>query len=257
MKFAFSTASVPTWTIAEAIDRAKAMNFDGIELTGSPPADIAQAARDAGIDIACLATPTAYRGQPTDDCVSRGVIESAIDTAQALGCRHVRMLDVIPGRETDIIGFGTFLKPLADYALAHDVTLLIENALTLRTARALWSVLDPLQHPAVAACWNLQSATAAGETPHVSVPVLNSRIRYVRVPATTPATAELPTRLLLDRLRGIGYQGYVCVGYGEAGESSLSDTLKQLRDWTRPPAAPKTKPAPHALKPPPAAKSAP
>lgn len=246
MKFAYSSAAVPGWGIADVIGRATGMGFDGVELAGpigSEAGEIGRAAKEAGIEIACLSTSAAYRGQVTDDCVSGGVVEAAINAARETGCRCVRMLDAVPGREADVVGFGKFLRPLADYALGAGVTLLVENALTLRTARALWTVLDPLQHSAVGVSWNLLAATAAGESPYVSVPVLNSRIRYVRTGEATVGSREVPVKSLMERLRGIGYQGYVSVGYGDEGEAYLADAVKKLRDWSRPPVETKAKPA--------------
>jgi sugar phosphate isomerase/epimerase len=234
MKFAFSTAAVPGWAWREVVRRAKEMGYDGVEWAGPigpEVGEVARAAREGGVEVACVATEAAYRGRRADDCVSRGVVEAAVDAAREMGCPLVRVLD---GREADVIGLGEFLRPLADYALERGVTLVVENALALRTARAMWEVVDRLQHPAVGVCWNLLSATAAGESPYVSVPVLNSRIRYVRVGDATVGGRELSVKTLVERLRGIGYQGYVSVGYGEVGEAYLAEAVGRLREWSRP-----------------------
>jgi hypothetical protein len=58
----------------------------------------------------------------------------------------------------------------------------------------------------------------------------------------------------MERLRGIGYQGYVSVGYGEVGEAYLAEAVKKFREWSRPPVETKAKPV---VKPPAAAKAAP
>lgn len=234
MKFAFSSAAVPGWEWREVVARAKSMGYDGVEWAGPVDPEVAKMAHDAGVEVACISTDVVYRGRRSDDGVSRGVVEAAIDTAGEMACPLVRVLDAAEGRESDVIGFGEFLQPLTDHALDRNVTLVVENALTFRTARAMWAVLDRLQHPALGACWNLLAATEAGESPFVSVPVLNSRIRYVRVGDATVGGRELPTKAFIERLRGIGYQGYLCVGYGEVSEAYLAETVKRLQEWSRP-----------------------
>lgn len=251
MKIAFSTASVPAWDVGTTLARAKAMGFDGVELGHAPDdlADVARVAKEMGVGIACLCTPASYTGRGYEDRVAGGVIESAVDAARALGCPCVRILDPAEGRlgESGLIRFGDFLAPLADYALQRDVTLLVENARSLRTARQLWTLLDRLNHPSLGVCWNVRSAVLAGESPQISVPVLNTRIHHVRladariddrgVTAVQFGDGQFPIPALLNRLRGIGYGGYVSVAYGDLGENAeafLAESLKRLREWTRP-----------------------
>ena len=66
------------------------------------------------------------------------------------------------------------------------------------------------------------SAAQAGDSPAVAVPTLNSQIRYVllqdakkdarRFVPCNLAEGELPLRKTTDRLRGIGFEGYLLVG---------------------------------------------
>ena len=62
MKLAFSTSIAPGGAVEEAIACAKRLGVEGIELV-APPADpvaAGEAARQAGIELACLATSAAF-----------------------------------------------------------------------------------------------------------------------------------------------------------------------------------------------------
>jgi len=72
-----------------------------------------------------------------------------------------------------------FIRLCADRAAANQITLLLENKPINGSANALWHLLDRINHPAVACCWNTLSAFIAGDSPAVAVPTLNSRIKFV------------------------------------------------------------------------------
>ena len=144
------------------------------------------------------------------------------------------MLDtpVHPGRTAGgtAVEMAEWLLPVADYAAARDVTLVVENALYFRRAKELWMLLEAIGHPAVGVAWDLESATRAGESSAVSVPTLNLRIQYARVAWGPGAVEEF-----MRRLKGIGYGGYVTVS--GAVEEVLADAAVRLRGWIEPPAA--------------------
>ena len=145
-----------------------------------------------------------------------------------------------------------WMLPLADAAADRGVLIVIENLLSFRNAKELWLVLEMINHPAVAACWDVLNAALIGEVPSVSVPTLNSRIQYVQVKdaslgplgATYTKLGEGNVKLqdLLRRLMGIGYEGWVCFEWEKAWlpnlagepEDMLPDAVRKLREWTRP-----------------------
>ena len=246
MKLAISTSATARWSVQETIACAKRLGVEGVELDSlpDPPDVVARAARDAGIELACLGTRAAFADRDVDDLVSGGIVRAAIDVAREMGCRLVRMSDIAAGRarEAAVVRFGEFLLPLADYALERAVTLVVENALSLRTARAMWGVMDRLSHPALGVCWDAASARAAGETPYQSVPVLNSRIRHVHVRdvgaagEVQPGGGEAAIAALVTRLRGVGYAGFLSLSYRELPEPEvlLAEAARRVRGWARP-----------------------
>jgi sugar phosphate isomerase/epimerase len=146
------------------------------------------------------------------------------------------------------VALGDWLLPLGDYAAERDVTIVVENALSIRTAKEMWAILDRLSHPAVACCWDVFNAALVGERPAVSVPTLNTRIAYTQVKdaklgplgATYCKLGEgdVAVENFVVRLRGIGYEGYVTVEWEKAWlpalaepEEVLPDAVAKLKKW--------------------------
>jgi fatty-acyl-CoA synthase len=112
----------------------------------------------------------------------------------------------------------------------------------------MWGILDRIQHPAIACCWDVFNATVIGELPAVSVPVLNSKIQYVQVKdaaiGALGATycklgeGQVPLEKLMIRLRGIGYGGWVTFEWEKAWlpglaepEDVFPDAIAKLKAW--------------------------
>lgn len=279
MKFAFSTLACPKWDFQTIASRAKEYGYDGVEIRGfinesilsaaniflSDPAKVKSQFANEGIEIACLASSVAMTGDRRRDRLMADDCRRFIDTASAIGCPLVKVFDrqIEPGspfnparwgnhsRATAGVGLGGWIAPLGDYAADRNVSLVIENALSFRSAKEMWLILDRLNHPSIACCWDVFNAAMIGEPPSVSVPFLNSRIQYVQVKDAKlgPLGAsfcklgegDVQVEKLLIRLRGIGYNGYVTFEWEKAWlpnlaepEEMLPDSIAKLREWTKP-----------------------
>ena len=274
MKFAFSTVSCPAWDFDTIVARAREYGYHGVEIRGflnepaGTTADLFAADLDelrgtfdaAGVKVACLASSIAME-QPHGawqvwrrSANGRRATElrTYINAAARLGCAVVKIFDtqVRPGQTRDTAGvaLGDWLLPLADYAADRDVVIAIENALSFRASKEMWSILDRLQHPSIACCWDVFNAALIGESPYFSVPVLNSKIAYTQVKdarlgalgATLCKLGEgdVPVEKFVTRLKGIGYTGYVTVEWEKAWlpniaepEEVLPDAAVKLRKW--------------------------
>ncbi|HEY7089197.1 MAG TPA: sugar phosphate isomerase/epimerase family protein [Tepidisphaeraceae bacterium] len=279
MKFAFSTVACPTWDFETIAAKAKEYGYDGVEVRGFLNRSILTAANVFltdpkklrsmfdyhKIEIACLSSSIAMSGskrrdrQLADDC------KRFIDTAAAVGCPFVKVFDsqVEPGSLVNPAGWGNhsrssvanelgdWLVPLGDYAAQAGVTIVVENALSFRSSKEMWLILDRLSHPSIACCWDISNAAMIGEPPSVSVPTLNSRIQYVQVKDAIlgPLGANfcklgegnIPVQKLLIRLMGIGYTGWVSLEWEKAWlpglaepQEILPDSIKKLKEWTAP-----------------------
>ena len=274
MKFAFSTVACPTWDFETIVARAREYGYHGVEIRGFlnepvPTAadvlgtdldDLRRGFEAAGVDIACLASSIAmeqrgpawqvWRRSPNERRAAD--LRTFIDAADRLGCPLVKIFDtqVRPGQSRSAAGsaMGDWLMPLADYAADRGVGIVIENALSFRTAKEMWTILDRLQHPSIACCWDLFNAALLGESPFFSVPVLNSKIAYAQVKdaklgplgATLCKLGEgdVQVEKFVTRLKGVGYTGYVTLEWEKAWlpniaepEDVLPDAAKKMREW--------------------------
>jgi len=280
MKFAFSTVSCPKWDFQTIATRAKEYGYDGVEVRGflneailtasnvflTDPAKLKSLFKYAGVEIACLASSIAMTGGKKHDAIEASDLKRFIDTAEALGCGLVKIFDseVVPGslfvpsrmgnrsRATAGVALGDWLIPLGDYAADHGVVIVVENALSFRSSKEMWAILDRLNHPSIACCWDVFNAAQIGESPYLSVPTLNNKIQYTQVKDATlgPLGAnytklgdgDVQVRSFLTRLRGIGYEGWVTFEWEKAWlpniaepEEVLPDAIKKLKEWTSPP----------------------
>ena len=274
MKFAFSTVSCPKWDFDTIVARAREYGYHGVEIRGflneraATTADLFHEDPDAlrrrfdsnRVEVACLASSIAveqaaapwkvWKRSPNER--RAGELKTYIDAAARLGCPLVKIFDtqVRPGQSRSSAGvvLGDWLLPLADYAADRDVVIVIENALSFRSSKEMWSILDRLQHPSIACCWDVFNAALIGESPFFSVPVLNSRIAYAQVKDATlgPLGAtytklgagDVPVEKFITRLKGVGYTGYVTLEWEKAWlpniaepEEVLPDAAEKLRKW--------------------------
>ncbi len=261
MKFAFSTESCTGWDLASIPGKAADYGFDGVEVTTAAGAssipealtlddparnlEVLAAFKSQRIEIAAIASEVRMTGNRNADTNALGVLKGWVDRAAELACPRVTLRDPAPqrGRSAAAAGMalGDWLVPAADHALTRGVTLLVCNDATLTLAGSMWMMLERLCHPAVACCWDLENGVRAGESPSVSVPTLNSRIRYARVGNTSAAAGGQRTssfvELFLTRLRGIGYDGYVTAAGRSSGmvaDENLRSAIVGLKEWGRP-----------------------
>jgi sugar phosphate isomerase/epimerase len=261
MKFAFTTQCRSDRDFATTAAKARQCGYDGVEISGVGAPDgplglrLDDPARNlevlgsfvsAAVEIPCITAPVRYAGNRHADERSAEAMLRWIDLAAELVCPRVMIRDpqIRRGQSRGAAGMalGDWLVPSADHALACGITLLVCNNSTLTSAGEMWTMLERLQHPAAACCWDLPNADRAGESPAVSVPTLNSRIQYARVgdvepaPATpiAMATARLGAgnahlELFLTRLRGIGYDGYVTLAGCSSASTDLEAALEVLK----------------------------
>jgi sugar phosphate isomerase/epimerase len=279
MKFAFSTVSCPKWDFETICSRAKEYGYGGVEIRGflnesmltisnvflTEPAKLRAMFTYHGIDIACLASSVAMSWDKKKDRQAADEARRFIDAAAALHCPLVKIFDTVvhPGtvmvptrwgnhsRASAAVAFGDWILPVGDYAAERGVTLLVEGALSFRSAKEMWLILDRLNHPSIACCWDVFNAALIGESPYVSVPTLNSRIQYAQVKdakigplgATYCKLGEgdVPVQKFLTRLMGIGYDGWVTFEWEKAWlpniaepEEVLPHAMQKMREWTKP-----------------------
>ncbi len=266
IKLAFSTVATPDWTLEQVAAQAKVMGYDGVELrtlgagsgqlacdpVHSDPRKVKFLFREAGIELVCLSTSVSLHSR----AVGEGHRDSALTVeamqwAAELGCAFVRVfvnrIDPGESRQSVMGRVAERLGPLAEKAADLNVQLLLENSGSFATAKPWWWLLNLIDSPMLGLSWNLANAAAAGEGPAVSLPMLNSRIRLVKVKDAQIGEGSgfvplgegsVEIEHSVRRLLGIGYAGYLSVEWDRLWLPSLTpaqeylpDAARRLRGW--------------------------
>src|SRR5688500_3709228 len=255
------------------VARAREYGYSGVEVRGflneanvltaanpflSDPAKVRDTFARGGVEIACLASSISMTQNRRRDARALEDLRTYIDTANRLDCPLVKVFDtqVKPGQSRASAGviLGDWLMRSADYAADHNVVIVVENALSFRSSKEMWLILDRLNHPSIACCWDVFNAAVIGESPQVSVPTLNSRIQYTQVKDaklgplgatyTKLGEGDVQVHRFVDRLRGIGYTGWITLEWEKAWlpniaepEEVFPDAVKKLREGSGAPGA--------------------
>jgi sugar phosphate isomerase/epimerase len=208
MKFALSSPAVEYTDLVSLAERCRTLGYDGVDLQHpaiSAP-ELRQIFENTSVQIACINVTNHFTQNVPADIKIANALRTVLELAHHTGCHIVKIPDAQPSTRqsvmTTISAMADWLRPLATLASDLGINLLIENGSTFSTARPLWMLTERLDHSAIGICWNVDQTIAAGESPAVTVPTLNSRIRYVQM------TAEI-NQEAITRLRGIGYTGWI------------------------------------------------
>jgi sugar phosphate isomerase/epimerase len=247
MKITFPSAVCADLDFGKAAELAARVGFDGVELHALADPSVASASN------ALLSSPEKIISAFAESNVAisslnAGTIKEEladrIALASALGCPTVRFQRrelfsrnlAVSSRAVD------WIRESANVAAAAHVVLLIENQKTAGSAIAMWHLLDRINHPAVACCWNTNNAAVAGDLAAVAVPTLNSRIHAVVVGDLINDGPTREVRKTLERLRGIGFDHELIVRPSTGStinelEQTLAKSIEILRDWKIAPAS--------------------
>lgn len=258
MRVGFSTICCPTWDLKTVFEHAVRLGFDGLEFRGlqgelhlpnhvelARNGDVlVEVCRKANVELVCLGTSASFGSrdkQVLGD--NKAVVREHVELAQSLHCPYVRVFTGdIPGGSDRLGTLGRIVEALTDlahFATRRKVTLLIENSGELASSKDLWFVLDAVQHPALAACWNPVNGLSVGDRTTIAIPRLGSRLGLVHVADAAFAGSsmegyqplgegdvDIPT--LVELLTGITYDGYLMVEWPKLWDNSLADAETML-----------------------------
>lgn len=258
IQLAFSTVACPQWTLEQVAQQAVAFGYTGVELRTlgaggsglscdpslSDPSNVAQVFQAHNIAPVCLSTSIGLydrHGPPAKE-VHWQVVKQ-MEQAAEIGCEFLRVFGgrLSPGEDlrSGIQQIAQRLGPLADHAGKLGVKLLLENGGSLATAKPWWWLLELVNHPMVGMLWNAANAVASGEPASVSVPMLNSRIRLAKLKDlrlgqgdgyVTLGEGTVGIESFIQRLLGVGYDGYLTVEWDRLWLGSLAPAEEYLPD---------------------------
>jgi sugar phosphate isomerase/epimerase len=262
LKYAFMTFSCPKLPLADVLELATQLGYDGIEprITAGhahgiePELDPAarkavrdQAAR-AGIALCCIATSARYADPATAE---QNVADTRrfIDLASDLACPRLRVfgggLGANLSRADAIELVATSLRSLAEHAARRDVTLCLETHDDWCDPRHVASIMKRVDHPAIAVNWDVMHPVRQNlATIDESFDILRPWIRHLHVHDGKPGdkgfidapmgAGQIDHRRVIQRLLEINYDGYISgewIRWGQTAEEHLPRELKALRQY--------------------------
>ena len=269
ISFAFSTVACPDWSIEKVVTQARAMGYDGVELRTlgegstklasdpalSDPAKIRELFAASGVTPICLSSSCSLHDR--DAGASKAIhyeVLKHLEFAAKIGVPRLRIFGRTVGRgETPSVvlqRIAARVLPLADKAGELGIELLFENAGSFSVAKDWWRLFNLINHPMVGLAWNLATAAAVDPAERgggMAVTMLHSRIKLVKVNDakigqaigfTALGDGDMNVPLFLKKLRGIGYEGPLCVEWDRLWLPSLApadeylpDALARLKKW--------------------------
>ncbi len=236
-----STASIGSgWR--NLLPKLKELGFDGVEIAPeqniSAP-DIKKAIEDAGLKVALLASRVVLGSHSARD------LEQAIADAKAVGAPAVRVFggQMLAGETAGEAGCR--IAAAQSLPATTGVRVLVQNGYDFTDAHDLWLLCQAADND-MGVCWDFGVGAAGKKSPVLSVSTLNSKIGHVHVwdaKTESPATAtklgegNVPNEIGLNRLRGIGYQGWVSYAPPHrqqdeaAWEAELKSAAEQIKLW--------------------------
>lgn len=238
MKFALNAAGGWSGDFAAIAMLAANAGFGGVELGASvhdtfpsrgnvflcDPNPICEKIRSAGLSIAAICGYVGLPGRTVFDSHFAEEIKQLSRTTRQLECGQLRLADFQFRPSGNLIDW--FMR-VGDFADGLGVTILLSNGAGLGNAIGLWTLLERIDHPAIAACWDVGQALRDGESPEQSVPTLNQKIRHVLVPIDM---SEEIMEGVLTRLMGIGYGGFLSLEvHAQPTPAQLTGAMNRLR----------------------------
>ena len=252
MKISFSTAACPDYSWTEIYSMAKDIGFDGIEIRGlgndifavkakpftdSQLPSTVKKLKELGLTVPCLASGCSLKDK---EARNKNITEITqyIILANKLGTPYIRVLaDTAPRAEgrVDDAYVAELLRVLGTIAEGFGVTLVVETNGVYANTKRLKKLLDNVGSKGVAALWDMHHPYRhMHETPAETVKNLGSYIRYVhakdsvirdgKVEYRFIGEGDMPIREMLDRLRSIGYDGFISLEWVKRWSGRLSTT---------------------------------
>ena len=235
MKYSFMTFSTPQLSFVENLAIARQYGYDGLEprldagqshgvevtATAEQRVGVRDAAADAGVAIACLATSLRYADPAaTDEMIAQ--THERIDLAGDVGAPALRVFGgaLAEGlsREAAIKLLVKSLRAVADHAAERGVTLCLETHDDWCDPAHVAAVVSGVGHPAIAVNWDIMHPVRTGfATIEDSFHTLRPWIHHLHVHDGVGEDLKLVPigegaidhRTAIELLKTADYQGYI------------------------------------------------
>jgi sugar phosphate isomerase/epimerase len=273
LKFSFSTLGCPSWSLAEILDTAGRLGYDGVELRfiadddalwtrpelcGAGLRETLGRLRDDALAISCVDTRSFFHDPPGPAReLALDEAKRSLELAARLGAAGIRVFGdrVQPGQDLDSTAalVAEALERLAEVAQPLGVEAWLESHGDFASARALLGILERVGSAVVGAVWDPANAFETGETPADGHELLGARIRHVHLKDLLPPRAAaggksgpwtpvLPGRgafgpeRVLSVLAGAGYDRWVSFEWEKKWHPAIDEpelALPHFIRWAR------------------------
>jgi glucosamine-6-phosphate deaminase len=201
MKISFSTLGCPSWSLAQILDAAGRLGYDGVELrfiagddalwarpelTAGGLAETRARLRDAALAISCLDTRSFFH-DPPGPARDRALDEArrSLELAAQLGAAGIRVFGDRVQEGQDLVSTSALvaeaLQQLGEAAQPLGVEVWLESHGDFARARDTQAILESVRAAAVGVVWDPANAFELGETPAEGYAVLGTLVRHVHV----------------------------------------------------------------------------
>ncbi|MBI2441121.1 MAG: sugar phosphate isomerase/epimerase [Lentisphaerae bacterium] len=262
MKYSFMSFSCPQLTFIELLATAKRFGYDGVEpridaehqhgvetaASAAQRKEIKKLSYTHGIALACIATSCVY----ADPEITRQNVEytlKCIDLAADVGAERIRVFGgtLAKGQKhSDAVKIvADALRSVAEHALARGVTVCMETHDSWCRPADVAAVLHRVNHPAVAANWDIMHPVRVHQTPiDEAFNTLKPWIRHLHVHDGKPGSTDLMPigqggidhERAVELLLTIPYQGYLSgewISWSIPYEEHLPRELATLKSYER------------------------
>lgn len=259
MKLAFSNIACSELNLDQLLSRSAEWGFAGVELkyleghfdlTEAPafksdPDEIRGKFADAGQTLVALNTSLSFCDRDKSVLeASKKKLSETIRLAGRIGAEHVVVCgDVLPSgmsKARAISQTAEILRDLAIDAAERSVTIVVENIGDFASSRDMWTLNDAVRFPSVSVCWNQIYAQMLNEPPSRSIPCLGHALGMIHLTGARLndggliesyvelAKGALDTDRMIELLKGIAYDGWLCVEWPRLWHPSLAAAEKIL-----------------------------
>jgi len=251
MKIAFSTIACPSWTLADAANKAAEYGYLGMEMRsfhdpkrsvdahvasdpmGVEPQTIQSIFDQAGIEPVSFATSVRYDKPINPPVIGRvfmneeeGVHETKayVDLADRCGTKYVRVFGCdLPAAEPHACSMtrvSNRLRLAAQTARNTKVRVLLENAGSFARSSEFLGMIEQVDSQWLGASFNILASVQAGECPIEGVKTLGDHLHVIKVcdidadgNPTRLGEGVLPIDKLIGALGEMNYDGWVVYEY--------------------------------------------
>jgi glucosamine-6-phosphate deaminase len=210
MKLSFSTLGCPGWSLADILDAAGRLGYDGVELrfvggddalwarpelSGAGLRETLARLRDTALAISCVDTRSFFHAPPGAER-DRALDEArrSIGLAARLGAPGIRVFGdrVQPGQDLESTRalVAEALQQLGEEAGRSGVEVWLESHGDFARASDVLSILAQVSSEAVGALWDPANAFEVGESPADGHRLLGARVRHVHLKDVARSSGE-------------------------------------------------------------------